>query len=309
MALDLRDRIAGRLRTLMSTAPDKGDRQASVLAVASNKGGVGKTTTAVALSVAFARAGAKVLLVDLDPQAHVSASLRAQPNGQLSDVLLGKMRDVCEAAYPSAWPNLELAGSEKSLAETDSILAAKIGKELILDGALAIARTRYDAIILDCPPNLGTLTLNALCAADFLLVPTDMSVLALEGVGDILNVVETLRTRLQRQVEVCGIVATRFDRRTTQLNSAIETSFADLYGNAATILETRIPQSSAVNKAHLAGEPLVDHAPSSPAAKAYSALAHEVAARIGLGRFIEAMPAVATTKANAVAVARASQAG
>lgn len=293
MALDLRDRIAGRLRTLMSTTPDKGSRQASVLAVASNKGGVGKTTTAVALAVSLSRAGAKVLLVDLDSQAHVSASLRAQPNGQLSDVLLGKMRDVCEATYPSAWPNLEIAGSEKSLAETDSILAAKIGKELILDGALQVARTHYDAIIIDCPPNLGTLTLNALCAADYLLVPTDMSVLALEGVGDILNVVETLRTRLQRQIEVCGIVATRFDKRTTQLNSAIETSFADLYGNAATILETRIPQSSAVNKAHLAGEPLVDHAPSSPAAKAYIALTREVAARIGLGRLLNDLPSVA----------------
>ncbi|MBC7793414.1 MAG: ParA family protein [Clostridia bacterium] len=286
MAFDLKDRIAGRFRTLMSSAPELGDKQASVLAIASNKGGVGKTTTSVALAIALARSGAKTLLIDLDPQAHVSASLRAQPNGQLADVLLGKMRDVCEATYPSAWPNLDLAGSEKSLAETDAMIAAKIGKELLLAGALAIARTRYDAILIDCPPNLGTLTLNALCAADFLLVPTDMSVLALEGVGDILSVVETLRTRLHRNIEVCGIVATRFDKRTTQLNTAIETSFEDLYGNAAAILETRIPQSSAVNKAHLAGEPLVDHAPSSPAAKAYTLLAHEVACRIGLGRFL-----------------------
>lgn len=286
MALDLRDRIAGRLRTLITAAPEKGTRYASVLAIASNKGGVGKTTTSVALAVALQRMGARVLLVDLDPQAHVSASLRASPNGELSNVLLGKLRDVCEATYPSPWAELELAGSEKALAETEMIVAAKIGKELLLDSALTVARTHYDLIILDCPPNMGTLTLNALCAADYLLVPTDMSVLALEGVGDILNTVETLRTRLQRRVQVAGILTTRFDKRTTQLNQAIEQSFADLYGASVRVFETRIPQSSTINKAHLAGESIFDHAPSSPAALAYKALAREVAPLIGLSRLV-----------------------
>ncbi len=286
MALDLRDRIAGRLRNLMTAALEKGHHHATVLAVASNKGGVGKTTTAVNLAVALQRLGAKVLLIDLDPQAHVSAALRASPNGNLSDVFNGKLRDVCEAAYPSPWPELDLAGSEKTLAETEVMVAAKIGKELLLEGALAVARTRYDLIVIDCPPNLGTLTLNALCAADHLLVPTDMSVLALEGVSDILTAVDTLRTRLGRKLSVCGIVATRFDKRTTQLNAAIEQSFADLYGNSVRLLATRIPQSSTVNKAHLAGEPIFDHAPSSPAAIAYKELAAEVAPHIGLASLV-----------------------
>lgn len=286
MALDLRDRIAGRLRNLITTAPEKGDHNATVLAVASNKGGVGKTTTAVNLAVAIQRLGAKVLLMDLDPQAHVSAALRSSPNGSLADVFTGKLRDVCEAVYPSPWPELDLAGSEKTLAETEVMIAAKIGKELLLDGALAIARTRYDLIVIDCPPNLGTLTLNALCAADYLLVPTDMSVLALEGVSDILNAVDTLRTRLGRKLEVCGIVATRYDKRTTQLNAAIEQSFADLYGTTVRLLGTRIPQTSTINKAHLAGEPILDHAPSSPGAIAYKALASEVAPLIGLVQLV-----------------------
>jgi chromosome partitioning protein len=156
---------------------------------------------------------------------------------------------------------------------------------------------------------MGTLTLNALCAADYLIIPTDMSVLALEGVGDILGTVDTLRQRLQRTIQVAGIVATRYDKRTTQLNSAIEQSFADLYGadaegtyDAAAPLDgrvrrgpgvhffaTRIPQTSVVNKAHLAGEPIFDHAPSSPAAIAYQALAREMAPHIGLARFVPAV--------------------
>ena len=124
----------------------------------------------------------------------------------------------------------------------------------MLDGALAITRSHYDLIILDCPPNLGTLTLNALCAADQLLIPCDMSILALEGVGDMLTAVETLRTQLSRHIHVAGIVATRVDGRTTRMNSDIQQSFQDLFGDA--LLETRIPLNSAVNKAHLAGKPV-----------------------------------------------------
>jgi chromosome partitioning protein len=285
MALDLRDRIASRLRNLVAAPIERGSFAAATVAIASSTGGVGKTTTAVNLSVAFARQGHRVLLVDLDPQAHVSASLHTDPprgQGTLTDVLLGRLREVHEVAFPSRWDNLSVAGSEKGLAETETVLSAKIGKELILEGALSATRTHYDLIVIDCPPNLGTLTLNALCAADQLLVPTDMSVLALEGVGDILGAVDTLRTRLGRGVQLCGILATRLDRRATSVNSTIEESFHDLYGDR--LLSTRIPQSSALNKAHLAGKPIFDYARSSPGAVAYAALADELAPLFGLSR-------------------------
>ncbi|MBI5511868.1 MAG: ParA family protein [Deltaproteobacteria bacterium] len=302
MVLDLRERIAHRLKTLVASPMPRGDKAAVTLAIASSKGGVGKTTTAVSLAVGLARRGLKTLLVDLDPQAHVAASLQSDvAPGQpaLADVLTGKLREVLEAARRSRFANLDLAGSEKILAETETILAAKIGKELILDGALAATRSHYDAVVIDCPPNLGTLTLNALCAADFLLVPTDMSVLALEGVGDILAAVDTVRSRLGRHLEILGILATRVDRRATQVNGAIEQSFADLYGDR--LMATRVPASSAVNKAHLAGKPIFEFARHSPAAIAYDALTDEVAGRLGLA--VMTVPAAATATANGARLA------
>ncbi|MEO0811499.1 MAG: AAA family ATPase, partial [Myxococcota bacterium] len=232
--MSLRDRITARLRKMGGPGLERGDRHATVLSVASNKGGVGKTTTAVHLSLGFAEAGARVLLVDLDPQAHVSASLGIEPpagNGTVSEVLRGALTDLAEASYPSGYEGLSLAGSEKDLSETEAMIAAKIGKELLLAGALEVAATHFDLIVFDCPPNLGTLTLNALCAGDALLIPCDMSVLALEGVGDILTAVDTVRRRLQRQVEVLGIVATRFDRRTRSVNDTVVQSLGELYGD------------------------------------------------------------------------------
>lgn len=296
--MDLREKIAGKLKNLVSTPIETGNKNAAVVAVASSKGGVGKTTTCVNLGVAFARAGARVLLVDLDAQAHVAAALQSPPPGDtppLSDVFLGRLREVCEVSYAAPWANLELAGGDKTLAETESIIAAKIGKELLLADALSVTRTHYDLILLDCPPNLGTLTLNALCAADQLLVPADMSVLALEGVGDILGTLETVRHRLQRPIELLGVVATRVDRRATRTNDTITESFADLYGDA--LLQTQIPQSSAVNQAHLAGKPIFEYAKRSPGAGAYARLASELAARLGLGQFLAARDVPAATTA------------
>lgn len=283
MALDIRQRLAGKFRDLITEPMERGGHQAATLAIAASKGGVGKTTTAINLGLGFARRGLRVLIIDLDPQAHVGASLRTYTPagmGYLSDVLMGRYREVIEVAYRSPCDNLDIAGSDKTLAETEMLLSTKIGKELLLDGALGVTRTHYDLIILDCPPNLGTLTLNALCAADQLLIPCDMSILALEGVGDMLLAVETLRTRLGRHLQVAGIVATRVDARATRMNAEIETSFEDLFGDK--LMATRIPQSSAINRAHIAGVPLYDYDRRSSGAVAYGELVEELLTPLGL---------------------------
>ena len=281
--MDIRDRITGRLRKLVRDSVPTGDKRATSIAVASSKGGVGKTTTAVNLAVAFAQKGYKTLLLDLDPQAHVASALRTDSVEQvapISEVLLGRKAEVVEVARRSSITNLDLAGSDKGLAETEMVLSAKIGKELLLAGALEITRSHYDIVVIDCPPNLGTLSLNALCASDYLLVPCDMSVLALEGVSDIFHAVDTVQNRLGRSLEICGVLPTRVDARAKRINADISQSAQDLYGEY--LLSTQIPQNSALNKAHLAGKSVFEFDGRSTGAQAYVALAEELEDRLSL---------------------------
>ncbi len=268
-----------------ATALETGTREAVVLSVAAQKGGVGKTTTAVNLAYALARFhDLRVLLVDIDSQGHVASALYrlVPPTGGegLSDILLGKKRDIFEVARPTRLDGLHVTPSDRHLNETEGIIGARIGKELLLRQASRVARTHFDAIIIDCPPNLGNLTLNALLASSHVLIPSDMSVLSLQGVHDLVDALETVRERLGHDVKLAGLLRTRVDGRNRTVNEAILEALEQDYGPQ--LLKTQIPVNTALAKSQLEGRAVFDYAPASTGAAAYRDLALEISWRLGL---------------------------
>ncbi len=261
-----------------------GDKKARVIAVCAQKGGVGKTTTAVNLGAALAQNHKqRVLIVDLDPQGHVEKSLGSiVPDGvdytPLSSILVNKRGDILDGVIKTEVKGLHITPGDKVLYESEGALSGKIGRESILANALKIARTHYDFIVLDSPPNLGTLTINALCAADFVLIPCEMSVLAFEGVTDLLETLETVTDRLNPDLRVLGVVFTRVDGRNVTMNELIEENLKTYFkGN---IFKSQITINTDLNKAQLEGLPIFDFAPSSSGAQNYASLTEEVIKKI-----------------------------
>ncbi|MBI4411888.1 MAG: ParA family protein [Deltaproteobacteria bacterium] len=263
---------------------EPGGKSARTIAVCSQKGGVGKTTTAVNLGAAFSHFHEKkVLIVDLDPQGHVEKSLGSIiPDGldytPVSASLTSKKGNLLNSIIRTKLDFLDITPGDKALNEAEGVLAAKIGREMILSQALKTTKTHYDYIIVDCPPNLGNLTVNALCAADFVVVPCEMSVLAFEGVTDLLNTLETVNERLNKSLKVLGVLFTRVDGRNITMNQLVEENLKNYFnGN---IFKTRISVNTDLNKAQLEGHSIFHFAPSSTGAANYSALAEEIAKKV-----------------------------
>jgi chromosome partitioning protein len=288
----MRNLISNGLKRLVkseSTYP-RGDRHAKIIAVATVKGGVGKTTTAVNLAAGLAEfEGARVLLVDLDAQGHCTTSLSARlpksvqkrPAGKkpIGEVLLSDDGlDILDARVPTGIANLDITPADSGLAEAEGRIAQKIGKESLLRDALKFTRTHYDCIIIDSPPNKGNLTLNALVAADQVLIPTDLSALSVQGADDLIGTVVTVNDRLGHDLDVLGVVLTRVDGRTQSINDKIlgqiEEAWKDL------LLETRIGINTALAQAQLEGKPIYEFAPDSRGAAHYQALTREVAQKL-----------------------------
>ena len=178
----------------------------------------------------------------------------------------------------TAIDGLHVTTADRGLAETESLLATKIGKEFMLRDALVCTRTHYDVIVIDCPPNLGNLTLCALVAADWVLVPCDASSLAVQGVSDIVRTMAVIETRLNRQLDLLGVLLTRIDGRNRQLNAAVVDGLRADYGEL--LLETEIGVDTSLAKAQFEGASVFEFDGECRAAEQYRKLSDEVLRRI-----------------------------
>jgi len=247
----------------------------TIYAVANQKGGVGKTTTAVNLSACLAEAGEQALLVDLDPQANATSGLGERANGTSSyDLLDGA--PVAEIARPTRFNNLELVPAKPELAGAAVELARHGDGESYLRGSLATARERYGFVFLDCPPSFGPLTVNALAAADRVIVPVQAEYYALEGLSQLLGSIELVKARLNPGLGIAGILLTMVDGR-TRLASQVEAEVRRHFGGL--VFTTTVPRSVRLAEAPSHGVPASTYDRRSAGAEAYWKVAMELVER------------------------------
>ncbi len=246
-----------------------------VIAVANQKGGVGKTTTSVNLGACLAELGRRVLLIDLDPQGHVSSGLGVEKSSIprcMYDVVINgvPLRDII---MPTAFKNLWLAPSTIDLAGAELELVPAISRETRLRDALAEYRAQYDYLFIDCPPSLGLLTVNALTGADSLLVPIQCEYYALEGLSQLMNTIHLVRTHLNPDLKLEGVLLTMYDSR-TNLSSQVEDEVKKYFRDK--VYRTIIPRSVRLSEAPSHGLPIIAYDPKSKGSEVYMELAKEV---------------------------------
>lgn len=250
-----------------------------IVAVANQKGGVGKTTTAVTLAACLAAKGRNVLLVDLDPQGNASTNLgigELSLKGDCYSLLLAE-DDPPKQATPTALAGLTIIPSDINLAGAEIDLVTAARREWRLADALArifkLEAALPDHVIIDCPPSLGLLTLNALVAAHAVLIPLQCEFFALEGLAQLMRTLDTVRRSLNPSLAIEGILLTMFDRR-NNLSELVAADARSFFGSA--VFETVIPRNVRVSEAPSHGEPVTSYDPRSPGAVAYGRLADEL---------------------------------
>lgn len=253
----------------------------SMLAIVNQKGGVGKTTTAVNVSSALASLGHRVLLVDLDPQGNSTSGVgvsRADLTMSVYDVLIGG-DPMFHIIQPTAVERLDLAPSDVRLAGAEVELVPKIAREMKLKNSIRAVRGMYDVIIVDCPPSLGLLTVNALTAVDGCLIPMQCEYYALEGISSLTTTIELIRRHLNSELRITGILLTMVDTR-TRLCEQVAGEVRRHFGTQ--VFDSVVPRSIRLAEAPSHGRPIITYAPESKGAAAYLNVARELAARIGL---------------------------
>ncbi|MDT4919340.1 MAG: chromosome partitioning protein, partial [Pseudonocardiales bacterium] len=266
-------------RSIPEPAPLKRHGPARVIALCNQKGGVGKTTSAINLGAALAEVGRRVLLVDFDPQGALSAGLGVQPH-QLDrttyNLLMERNISIEDVLLKTGVPGIDLLPSNIDLSAAEIQLVGEVAREQTLARVLAPVRDEYDFVLIDCQPSLGLLTINALTASHGVIIPLECEFFSLRGVALLIDTIEKVQQRLNPDLKLDGILATMYDGRTLhgrEVFARVLEAFGDTVYDTVITRTVRFPETT------VAGEPITSWAPTSVGARAYRNLAREVIAR------------------------------
>lgn len=271
------DRAAERLQTTEGNCCKEVKDMGTVIAVANQKGGVAKTTTVINLGACLALLGKRILVIDVDPQGNASSGLgidRLQTAHCIYDVLINEM-EIKRVIQKTAITGLEVVPATMQLAGAEVELVTAISREAKLKDALKAVRQNYDYVLLDCPPSLGLLTLNALTAADRILIPIQCEYYALEGLGQLMHTIQLVQKHLNPTLDIEGVVLTMFDGR-TNLSIQVVDEVKKYFKRK--VFRTIIPRNVRLSEAPSHGKPVITYDPKSRGAEVYMELAKEVIA-------------------------------
>jgi chromosome partitioning protein len=259
--------------------PRKAGQPATIIAMCNQKGGVGKTTTTINLGAALVEIGRKVLLVDFDPQGSMTVGLGISAHEldqSIYHVLMDREISIKDLIMPTAVDGLDLVPSNIDLSAAEMRLVTEVGREQVLARVLKPIRKDYDVILIDCQPSLGLLTVNALTAADGVLVPLECEYFALRGVALLKDTIEKVRDRTNDELQIIGLLGTMYDSRTLHGKEVLAT-LVEGWGDL--VFHTVIRRTVKFSDSTVAGEPITEYATASPGAESYRQLAREVLVR------------------------------